>query len=126
MILFLGLPLLQAKNDRGENPVNVTNDRKVKEFLEAMENKNTVSSFRATAVYKAVPKHSLQECEEYILILSHLVQSYFRMTRAAADNWINFAAHVDNLEDHVTGMLTDSRLSSVINIRLAAMRMLAK
>ena len=121
------MPLLQAKNDRGEKPVNVTNDRKVKEFLAAMENKNTVSSFRATTVYKrAVPKHSLQECEEYILILSYLVQSYFRMTRAAADNWINFAAHVDNLEDHVTGMLTDSRLSSVINIRLAAMRMLAK
>lgn len=129
LILFLGLPLLQAKNDRGEKPFNVTNDRKVKEFLEAVGNKNTVSSFRATTEgfdKRAVPKHTLQECEEFILILSHLVQSYFRMTRAAADNWINFAANVDNLEDHVTRMLTDSRLSSVINIRLAAMRMLTK
>ena len=120
--------LLQAKNDRGEKPFDVANERKVKEFLQAMENKNTVSPFRATTkdFYKAVPKHTSQECEEYILILSHLVQSYFRMTQAAADNWINFTAHVDNLEDHVTRMSKDRRLCSVISIRLAAMRMLAE
>lgn len=108
--------------------MNVTRNEKVKEFLQTMENKSTVkSTFSDTneVLSQVVPKHTSQECEEYTLILSHLIQSYCRMTRAATDNWTNFAAHVDTLEGHVTRMFPDKHLCSVIRIRLAAMRMLA-
>lgn len=118
--------MLQAKNVRGEKPFDVTSNKKVKEFLRTSENKKTVSSFRPFENYnQAAPKHTIQECEEYLLILSHLAQSYFRLTRARAEEWTNFEAHVNNLEDHVTSIVRGSRLSSVISIRLAAIRMLA-
>lgn len=121
-----GLPLMQAKNDCGQTPFDITSDAKVKEFLQSMESKSRVlSSCDSTeAICPKVPKHSSEECEEYTLILAQLVQSYFRMSKGAADNWVNFTAHVDNLEGHVTRISRNRRLSAVTRIRLAAMRML--
>lgn len=73
---------------------------------------------------------STAEYEQYLLILSHLVQSYFRATRARAafacdeQLWLNFGEHCDNLEAHVTRIAADRRLSSLASVRIQAMRML--
>ena len=86
-----------------------------------MEKENAVPS-----LHGPLEKSDQEAVSKYILILSHLVQSYLRVTGTPVDNplWMNFKAHIDNLEGHVNRMLEGSHLSSV-SIRLAAMRMLA-
>ncbi|KAK2548570.1 BRCA1-associated RING domain protein 1 [Acropora cervicornis] len=123
-----GLPLLQAKNDRGQTPYDVSSDARIKEFLQSTKNKmsGSPSCSSTEAIYLTLPKLSPERCEEYTLILSHLVQSYFRTSRGTgtAEDWLNFSAHVDNLECHVAKLLGIRPLPSVVAIRLAAMKML--
>ena len=117
--------MLEAKNTTGKKPLDVTKDRKITKFLQSMEGNNGDSSF-STHSNQVASKYTTQECEEFLLILSHLVQSYFRVTGYPTDNplWTNFIEHVDNLEIHLTWMLKDNHLSSALNIRLATLRML--
>lgn len=148
-MLFLsltGLPLLEAKNDQGERPIDLAAKNEIKEFLRTMElqlreKENTVTALRPSEEsYQAVlgrkGRHSTnhipaEKCEQYLLILSHLVQAYFRSTRGranfASDDcvWMNFDEHCNNLEAHVTRIIAASRLSSLACIRIQAMRMLA-
>lgn len=141
-----GLPLLEVKNDQGERPIDLTAKKEIKEFLRTMEvqlseKQNTVTALRPSEEsYQAVlgrkARHSTnhipaEKCERYLLILSHLVQAYFRFTKARpgfAFNdsiWMNFDEHCNNLESHVTRIVADSRLSSLACIRIQAMKMLA-
>ncbi|KAL9982174.1 hypothetical protein ACROYT_G010985 [Oculina patagonica] len=141
-----GLPLLEAKNDRGERPIDLAAKNEMNEFLRTMElqlsdKENEVTTLRPSEEsYQAVlgrkGRHSTnyipaEKCEQYLLILSHLVQAYYRSTRAragfASDDclWMNFDEHCNNLEAHVTRIVADSRLSSLACIRIQAMRMLA-
>ena len=117
--------MLEAKNTTGKKPLDVTKDRKITKFLQSMEGNNGDSSFN-THSNQVASKYTTQECEEFLLILSHLVQSYFRVTGYPTDNplWTNFIQHVDNLESQLTWMLKDNHLSSALNIRLATLRML--
>ena len=117
--------MLEAKNTTGKKPLDLTKDRKITKFLQSMEGNNGDSSFN-THSNQVASKYTTQECEEFLLILSHLVQSYFRVTGCPTDNplWTNFIEHVDNLESHLTWMLKDNHLSSALNIRLATLRML--
>ena len=142
-----GLPLLEAKNDRGEKPIDLAENKETKEFLRTMElqlreKDNEVTALRPTEEsYQAVlgrkGRHSTnhvpaEKCEQYLLILSHLVQAYHRMTWARAglayDDclWINFNEHCNNLEAHLTRIVAGSHLSSLASIRIQAMRMLAE
>ena len=119
----------------------------ITEFLRTMEQQlrekeNEVTALRPSEEsYQAVlgkkGRHCTnhvpaEKCEQYLLMLSHLVQSYFRFTRAragfACDDcvWMNFDEHCNNLEAHVTRIVADSRLSSLACIRIQAMRMLAR
>lgn len=120
--------MLQAKNDLGQTPFDVSSDAKIQEFLQRMKNNMSGSSSCSSteAIYLTLPKLSPERCEEYTLILSHLVQSYFRMSRGTgtADDWMNFNAHVDNLEGHVAKLGGERPLSTVVAMRLAAMKML--
>lgn len=141
-----GLPLLEAKNDRGEKPIDLAENKEIKEFLRTMElqfreKNNKVTALRPSEEsYQAVlgrkGRHSTnhvhaEKCEKYLLILSHLVQAYYRMTRAragfASDDclWMNFDEHCNNLEAHVSRIVAGSHLSSLACIRIQAMRMLA-
>lgn len=101
---------------------------RIKEFLQSTKNKmsGSPSCSSTEAIYLTLPKLSPERCEEYTLILSHLVQSYFRMSRGTgtAEDWVNFSAHVDNLECHVAKLLGIIPLPTVVAIRLAAMKML--
>ena len=117
--------MLEAKNTTGKKPLDLTKDRKITKFLQSMEGNNGDSSFN-THSNQVASKYTTQECEEFLLILSHLVQSYFRVTGYPTDNplWTNFIEHVDNLESHLTWMLKDNHLSPALNIRLATLRML--
>ncbi|XP_027047528.1 SMC5-SMC6 complex localization factor protein 1-like [Pocillopora damicornis] len=140
-----GLPLLQAENAQDEKPVDLAAKDEIKEFLQTMEldfrrrESSCVTAIRPyEECYRAVlgkGRHSSRrvstaEYEQYLLILSHLVQSYFRATRArtafACDEqlWLNFGEHCDNLEAHVTRIAADRRLSSLASVRIQAMRML--
>ncbi|KAJ7387883.1 SMC5-SMC6 complex localization factor protein 1 [Desmophyllum pertusum] len=141
-----GLPLLEAKNAQGEKPIDLTEKDEIKEFLRTMElqlrnKKNTVTALRpCEQSYQAVlgrkGRHytnhiPTEDCEQYLLILSHLVQSYFRITRQAPAGfacddclWMNFHEHCNNLEAHVTRIVADSGLSSLACIRIHAMKML--
>ena len=139
--------MLEAKNDRGERPIDLAENKETKEFLQAMELQFREQGSAITALrpseqsYQAVlgrkGRHSTNhvpavKCENYLLILSHLVQAYYRMTRAraglASDDclWINFNEHCNNLEAHVTRIVAGSHLSSLASIRIQAMRMLAE
>ena len=142
-----GLPLLEAKNDQGERPIDLAAKNKIKEYLRTMEvqlreKHNTVTALRPSEEsYQAVlgrkARHSTnhipaEKCEHYLLILSHLVQAYYRSTKArpgfACNDcmiWMNFDEHCNNLECHVTRIVAGSRLSSLACIRIQAMRMLA-
>lgn len=142
-----GLPLLEAENDRGEKPIDLTENEETKEFLQAMElqfreKENKVTALRPSEEsYQAVlgrkGRHSTnhvpaEKCEQYLLILSHLLQAYHRLTRARSgvdsDDclWINFNEHCNNLEAHVTRIVAGGHLSSLACIRIQAMRLLAE
>ena len=144
-----GLPLLEAKNDRGETPIDLTENKETIEFLRAMElqfreKDNKITALRPSEKsYQAVLGRKgrrstnhvpAEKCEQYLLILSHLVQAYYRMTRARSGDlassddclWMNFNEHCNNLEAHVTRIVVGSSLSSLACIRIQAMRMLAE
>lgn len=142
-----GLPLLEAENDRGEKPIDLTENEETKEFLQAMELQFRKKDNKVTALhpseesYQAVlgrkGRHStnhvpVEKCEQYLLILSHLLQAYHRLTRARSgvdsDDclWINFNEHCNNLEAHVTRIVAGGHLSSLACIRIQAMRLLAE
>lgn len=142
-----GLPLLEVKNDRGEKPIDLAVNKETKEFLQAMELQFREKDHEVTALrpseesYQAVLGRKgrrstnqvpAENCEQYLLILSHLVQAYHRMTRTraglASDHclWMDFNEHCDNLEAHVTRIVAGSHLSSLACIRIQAMRMLAE
>ena len=142
-----GLPLLEVKNDRGEKPIDLAANKETKEFLRAMELQFREKDHEVTALrpseesYQAVLGRKgrrstnhvpTENCEQYLLILSHLVQAYHRMTRArtavVSDDclWTNFNEHCNNLEAHVTRINAGSHLSPLACIRIQAMRMLAE
>lgn len=142
-----GLPLLEVKNDRGEKPIDLAVNKETKEFLQAMELQFREKDHEVTALrpseesYQAVLGRKgrrstnqvpAENCEQYLLILSHSVQAYHRMTRTraglASDHclWMDFNEHCDNLEAHVTRIVAGSHLSSLACIRIQAMRMLAE
>lgn len=139
-----GLPLLEAKNAQGKKPVDLAAKDEMREFLQSMElqfkrKESSVIALRPSEEsYQALlgkGRHSSKrvstaDYDQYLLILSHLVQSYFRTTRARAafacdeQLWLNFGKHCSNLEAHVTRIAADRRLSSLACIRIHAMRML--
>ena len=82
---------------------------------------------------------SVQKCEEYLLLLSHLVQGYTHLRQLpeidrVSDgsghdlvdddlcDWSDFRSHVDNLQLHISRITVESELSAVSCLQLAAMR----
>ena len=135
-----GLRLLDAKNKRGETPLEVTADPQMKEFLKTMALEYTNTSNTLIALHpsedayhavlgrrgrRAVNHIPSKDCEQYVLLLSHLVQSYARIDPEHI-LWKDFNLCVDNLERHVTRIVADCHLSPLIKIRLSAMRLLSE
>ena len=70
-----------------------------------------------------------QKCEAFLLVLSHLVQCYARLSAAGSvqkqsRQFKDFAKHVSNLEIHIQRIIAQDNITPLCSMRLLTMKLL--
>ena len=158
----LGLPLLQAKNSTGFTPTDLSISEEMEAYLktaeknlihqsstlpsESMETRQQDRILSDDIYFKVLGRKgcrnarhiSPEKCQEYVLLLSQLVQGYVRLHNLggiASNNGCNtedksndyqvmmkMHDHVDNLKHHLQAITIGSQLTLTCKVRVENMK----